>query len=94
MKFDMPSCGGCRSCEMACSFHHTGKFEPSVSSLVVIDKEDSKGFTIELIDGNRNGRFSCDECEGLEVPICVEWCKQKDDLVEFLADFKKERSNK
>lgn len=94
MEYDMPSCGGCRTCEMACSFHHTGKFEPSVSSLVVIDKKDSKGFIIQIINKCKNGRFACDECEGFDIPTCVEWCKQKEDLVEFLNDFKSKRESK
>jgi len=94
MKYNMLNCGGCRSCELACSFHHTGKFEPSVSSLIVIDKEDLRGFTIELLEKSEDDRFACDGCEGLEEPLCIEWCKQKDDLEKYLADFMKKKNKK
>ena len=94
MKYNMPSCGGCRSCELACSFHHTGNFEPSVSSLIVIDKEDSHGFTIELLDKQRDNRYACDGCKDLDEPICLEWCKKREDLEKYLKNFLKNKNNK
>ena len=95
MKYDMPSCGGCRTCEIACSYHHTGKFAPSVSSLKVLDKKMGEGFIIELLEKSKNNRYKCDGCEGLKEPLCIEWCKQKDDLRNFLDNFlKKKISNK
>ena len=94
MKYNMLSCGGCRSCELACSFHHTGKFEPSVSSLIVIDKKDLRGFKIEFTDSNKDGRFECDGCKDLDEPACIEWCKQKEDLKKYLANFLKRKNDK
>ncbi len=92
MKFDMPSCGGCRSCELACSFHHTGKFEPSASSLIVIDKEDLRGFKIELLESSRGKRYACDECKDLDEPLCLEWCKERDNLKKLLDSFLKSKT--
>jgi len=39
---DAAMCAGCRFCEMVCSFHHEGKFSPSLSRMTVI-KEDEFG---------------------------------------------------
>lgn len=39
---DAGICAGCRYCEMVCSFHHEGRFGPSLSRVVVI-KEDKHG---------------------------------------------------
>lgn len=87
MKFDMSSCGGCRTCEMACSFHHTGKFMPSVSSLVIVDKEDGPGCEVMLIRESDGTRMACDGCDGLDVPLCMDYCREIDDLGEILFEF-------
>lgn len=89
MKFEMPTCGGCKSCELACSYHHTGKFEPSASSLKVIDKGDFQGFKIELLEKNEEKSFACNGCKGLDEPLCLEWCKEKDALKKILDGFMK-----
>jgi Fe-S-cluster-containing dehydrogenase component len=91
MTYDMLSCGGCRTCEMACSYHHTGEFGDSVSSFRVIDKEDSRGAKIEFLEKPEGARPACDRCEGLDVPLCVEWCREADDLMMHLMDFMGER---
>ena len=39
---DAAMCAGCRFCEMVCSFHHEGRFSPSLSRVTVI-KEDEFG---------------------------------------------------
>jgi len=36
MIFEMASCGGCRTCEMACSFKHAGEFVPAISSIKIL----------------------------------------------------------
>lgn len=36
---DAERCAGCRYCEMLCSFHHEGKFSPSLSRVTVIKKD-------------------------------------------------------
>lgn len=90
MKYDMPSCGGCRTCEMACSYHHTGEFMPSVSSLIVVEKEDGKGCMIELLERKVGERFACDGCEGLDDPLCIEWCRQQDEFRGILNHFLKQ----
>lgn len=85
MIFDMPSCGGCRTCELACSYHHSGKFNYAYSSIRVIDKENEEGFRIELVEKRDGDRFACDACEGLKIPACVEYCKESDTLKKMIV---------
>ena len=87
MIFDMPSCGGCRTCELACSFHHTGEFIPSVSSLRVLDREDGPGYRVLLVTENCGESIACDGCKNLDVPLCIEYCKEMDDLGKILLRF-------
>ena len=91
MVFDMPSCGGCRTCEMACSFHHTGEFAPAVSSLVVLDKEDGPGCEVLLMTESAGKRMACDGCEGLDIPLCMDYCKESDDLWKIIQEFEEKR---
>jgi Fe-S-cluster-containing dehydrogenase component len=87
MLFDMPSCGGCRTCELACSFKHTGKFAPAVSSLVIADKQGGVGFTVSLAERNEEKRLACDGCRGQTIPLCVQYCLKSEDLKEILKAF-------
>lgn len=87
MKFDMPSCGGCRTCELACSFHHTGEFVPAASSLKIFEKEEGPGYFVYLREEGEGSGFACDGCEGLDIPLCVEYCRELDDLFKILQEF-------
>jgi len=87
MIFEMPNCGGCRTCEMACSFKHTAMFVPSVSSLQIIDKDDESGFLVRLHEVPVPQGYACDLCQGRDVPLCVEYCHMADDLMEILSSF-------
>ena len=64
---DTESCYGCRTCELACSFHHRRVFSPDLSS-------------IRVARNNRTGKIefsidsSCDFCKGEARPLCVEYC--------------------
>jgi Fe-S-cluster-containing hydrogenase component 2 len=89
--FDMPSCGGCRTCELACSFHHTQEFIPSVSSLKVLSKKEGPGYEVLLVAESRGKSIACDGCKGLDVPLCIEYCKEMDDLGKILLTFEEKR---
>jgi Fe-S-cluster-containing hydrogenase component 2 len=89
--FDMPTCGGCRTCEMACAFHHLGEFNPDVASLQILDKEDGPGYSVWLASENDDRRIACDLCKDLDVPLCVEYCKEYDDLFKILQELDKKR---
>ena len=92
MVFDMPSCGGCRTCEMACSFHHTAEFAPAVSSFIVLDKEEGPGCEVMLMTESAENRMACDGCEGLDIPLCMDYCRESDDLFKILQEFEESRS--
>jgi Fe-S-cluster-containing hydrogenase component 2 len=88
MKFDMPSCGGCRSCELACSFHWRGEFVPAASSLKIVEKDDGPGYAVLLKQVADDDGPACDLCAGLDIPLCMEYCKEYDDLYMILQKFK------
>jgi anaerobic carbon-monoxide dehydrogenase iron sulfur subunit len=64
---DLEKCCACRSCELACSFHHQRKFDPSRSSIKV-RREDGEG-TLEI-----SVISTCDGCPGDKPPWCVRFC--------------------
>ena len=90
--FDMASCGGCRTCELACSFHHKQTFMPSLSSLKVLDKVEGPGYRVSLVAEKHGERMACDGCKGLDVPLCLEYCKEIDDLGKILIRFEEKRT--
>ncbi len=66
---DPKKCTGCLRCELACSFHHSGRvsFQPERSSLRVNRSNSDKSMRIALDDG-------CDGCAGERFALCVEAC--------------------
>lgn len=91
MIFDMPSCGGCRTCELACSFHHRSEFAPSHSSLKILEKTDGPGYRVLIKERADEDGPACDGCRGLDVPLCMDYCKEADDLYRILQTFDEER---
>jgi Fe-S-cluster-containing hydrogenase component 2 len=94
MIFSMPTCGGCRTCEMACSFKRTGEFTPAVSGIKILDKENEPGFIVMLIEENDGQSFVCDGCQGLEVPLCIQYCNKSEDLEKILKEFMEKGTQK
>jgi len=66
---DNERCQGCRVCEAACSFHHTGHkaFSPSHSSTHVSRDNDTAVITLTIDE-------SCDLCQDEPTPLCVKYC--------------------
>ncbi len=60
-------CRGCRSCEIACSFHHSGRFATALSS-IKISRSNQTGRTLGRVDS------TCDLCSGEKQPLCVKYC--------------------
>jgi len=89
MKFNMPTCGGCRTCEIACSFRHTGEFTPAVSSIKILDKGNEPGFVVSLFEEDKGLNRACDGCKELEVPLCMQYCRERDELEKILEEFMK-----
>ena len=93
MIFKMPECGGCRTCEIACSFKHLGKFNADVSSLQVLYRDDGPGYCIRLAeDSEDDDRFPCDLCKDRETPECLEYCHEREKLKEILDQFRKSKN--
>lgn len=85
MIFEMADCGGCRTCELACGYHHTGFFNPNKSSLRIINREDGKpGYLVEILLFDEAGIVACDGCTELEKPMCVSYCHQEEDLMAMI----------
>lgn len=64
---DMDACYGCRTCQLACGFHHTGEFDPDKSSIRV-NRDYRTGVVTLAIDS------TCDGCNGEETPLCEKYC--------------------
>lgn len=64
---NLDRCTGCRTCEIACSFHHAKCFDPTRSSIQVrLDK--STGVVSINFDS------TCDGCPNEEEPLCSIFC--------------------
>ena len=66
---DASRCKGCRACELACSFHHSGhkSFNPAISCTRVSRDNDTARITLSVDS-------TCDLCIGEERPLCVKYC--------------------
>ena len=62
-------CTGCRSCEMACSYHHRKVFSRSLSSIEIVRHEGEGEFVIIMHRDDEHGRIGCDRCG-----FCLEYC--------------------
>ena len=67
IKVNSKACYGCRSCELACSFHHQKLFSPELSSIKVLT-------SMRTGDIKWSIDSTCDSCEGEEQPLCVKYC--------------------
>jgi len=91
MKFDMPTCGGCRTCELGCSFRHEEEFNPAISSIKIINKNGGPGFTVLLAEEGDGLSIPCDGCKDFPVPVCLDFCKERDDLEKMIKEFMAQR---
>jgi len=64
---DARACYGCRTCELACSFHHGRVFSPELSSIKVFRNNQTGEISLSVDS-------SCDSCKGETQPLCVEYC--------------------
>jgi Fe-S-cluster-containing hydrogenase component 2 len=93
MIFEMEECGGCRTCELACGYHHTGIFNPSKSSLHVINRGDYQpGFLIHIHLHDEGISLGCDGCIKLEQPLCVKYCHKDEILINMIRTLLSEKS--
>jgi len=64
---NLNKCTGCRSCELACSFHKVKSFDPAQSSIQVC-RDNSSGLMSVVLDDH------CDLCADEEKPLCICFC--------------------
>jgi Fe-S-cluster-containing dehydrogenase component len=85
MTFETRSCTGCTTCEIACSYHHSEAFQPSISSIEITGSP-KDGFKVSFYSIAGGGHRSCDGCFGLAEPLCVTYCPAvaKSELKELL----------
>ena len=71
---DTQKCVGCRSCELACSFHHRKLFRPGIASIHVQRNEYRGNFDVRLVHYQQaeDGHLPCD-CSR-ENEFCVRYC--------------------
>lgn len=88
MIFETEYCAGCRSCEIACSYHHKQIFSPSISSIEIIARPERLGFDILFHNEANDDHLPCDGCKGLEEPLCVKYCNvlMRDELRKLLQE--------
>jgi Fe-S-cluster-containing hydrogenase component 2 len=84
--FEAETCVGCRTCELACSFHHTRCFQRGVSSIDITSKPGDLNQLITFYRESISSRIACDMCKGLEVPLCIRFCPRtfRDELEKLL----------
>ena len=64
-------CVGCRSCEIACSYHHGKIFSRSIASIEVQRWEKEGEFAILLYQQTEDERIACDGCK-----FCLKYCPE------------------
>ncbi|MFC1872892.1 hypothetical protein ACFLYV_04180 [Chloroflexota bacterium] len=86
LTFETTGCAGCRTCEIACSYHHKKVFSPSLSSIEVSDRPERLDFAVSFYIANANGHLACDRCEGEDEPLCLKYCSvlMRDELKAIL----------
>ena len=86
LTFETTGCAGCRTCEIACSYHHQKVFSPSISSIEVTDRPEKLGFAVSFYIASANGHLACDRCKGEDEPLCLKYCSvlMRDELKAIL----------
>jgi Fe-S oxidoreductase len=87
MPVEMPSCTGCKTCEMACSFKHKQEFNPKLSAIAVVPNDKKAGYLILINREDPNRAIDCTGC--LE---CLKLCPVSEDLKAIIVAHRKLRS--
>lgn len=79
-------CTGCKSCELACSYHHRQFFKPSLASIHIERLEARGNFQVNLVHYRQaeDGHLACDCSKSHE--FCVLYCPEiaRDELKALL----------
>lgn len=79
-------CTGCRSCEIACAYHHSRIFSRKIASIEVRRTEEEGEFGIVLYRQPENGHIACDCADGDE--FCLKYCPEvaRDELRSIIRE--------
>lgn len=88
MDFTMPECGGCMTCEIACSYKHTKGFNHLLSSIEIVELEDKPGYKVRITEAGARTRIPCDGClDEQGEPLCVRYCPKNTELKQIIEAF-------
>lgn len=87
MLFKLDGCGGCKTCEIACSFKLTGEFNHQVAGIEIVEKKDAKGYDVRLLERPEGNRLACDGCIDLTEPFCLHYCHEREELAKIIKEF-------
>lgn len=71
---DTRDCTGCKTCVIACSYHHQRVFSLDISSIEIKDLRHEGKFAIVFYKKGEDGHLACDRCQGEKEPLCVKYC--------------------
>ena len=74
LKLDPNSCTACRACELACSFHHRGIFNPRIASIAILRSGKKDDINIVIFYKNEDNHLACNNCNDEKEPLCVKYC--------------------
>ncbi len=88
MDFKLDDCGGCTTCEIACSLKQTGQFNHGISGIQIVEEKDGQGYFVRIIEDPSTGRIPCDGCMDIDGdPMCVRYCHKADELRGIISKF-------
>lgn len=93
MKFTFTDCGGCRNCELACSYRLKFEFDPAKAAVEVTEKKGG-GYEVTLHELASGARSACDGCIDLEDPMCVRYCHSPVELKEYIDKIREQLKSK
>ncbi len=67
-------CTACMSCVLACSLHHSQRFDRKIASIQVGNTRKEREIHILIQKEKETERKACDNCLGEKRPLCVEYC--------------------
>lgn len=87
-EYRLENCGGCITCEMACSLKQTGQFNHQLSSIHIVRDEEQMENRVRLFFDSDLGRIPCNGCVDIDGdPMCVQYCHERMDLREIIHAF-------
>jgi len=87
--YDFPECGGCRTCELACSFYISGDFNIKNSCIRIMENKNKSigGFLVNFVEDESSCNFKCSYCLDENEPLCLQYCIQSEKLRELILKF-------